>query len=89
MCSGPGNSIDNKSKVFGNNINYKLKYKNYNRKGGGLLVLVALSRYSTDVRSIPVGEQMLDYFNDNYNFYSTLKDEIRNNFVLEYTQKVI
>ena len=80
LCSGPGNKINNTSKVFGNNINYKLKYKNYNRRGGGLLVLVALSRYSTDVRSIPVGEQMLDYFNDNYNFYSTLKDEIKNKF---------
>jgi len=53
-----------------------------NNSGYALMVNVAMPRYSFDLRSMIVAGQMLDYFDDQFDFVSTLPSYIRDNLVV-------
>ena len=46
-------------------------------KGGLLLVQVAMPRYAFDLRSMPISGQMLDYFEDQFEFVEALSKKIQ------------
>lgn len=48
--------------------------------GVGLMVLLAMPRYSFDIRAMAISGQMLGYFEDQYRFYGTLPQFIRDSF---------
>lgn len=52
------------------------KKQKWDRDGGLLLVTVAMPRYSFDVRSMVISGQMLDYFNDQYEFVQHLPNRV-------------
>lgn len=77
LSTGSGNCRKNgKIKDIGQLFN-RLKVNKYNKKGGALLVTVAMPRYSFDLRSMAIAGQMLGYFEDQFSFYDSLTDEIR------------
>lgn len=53
------------------------KYNKYNNKGAALLVTVAFPRYSYSLRSMTTAGQMLDYFEEQFDFYYHLTDRIK------------
>lgn len=58
----------------------RLKYNKYTKKGCGLLVTVAMPRYSFDLRSMAIAGQMIGYFEDQFAFYEALTNEIKEQF---------
>lgn len=50
--------------------------------GLGLMVQVAMPRYSFDIRAMPIAGQMNNYFIDQFNFYSLLPEPIRKKFLI-------
>jgi putative transferase (TIGR04331 family) len=68
-----GNNIIGVGQLFNNQ-----KYNKYDKRGPALLVTVAMPRYSFDLRSMVIAGQMLGYFEDQFNFYNSLTDEIKN-----------
>ena len=53
------------------------KIQRWNKKGLGLMIQVAMPRYSYDIRAMPIAGQMNQYFRDQYNYYASLPKEIR------------
>lgn len=49
----------------------------HNPNGTGLLILMASPRYSYHMMSMPVATQLLDYFDDQFMFYSLLPKKIK------------
>tara|TARA_Y100000739_G_C20610254_1_gene468129 strand:+ start:421 stop:2205 length:1785 start_codon:yes stop_codon:yes gene_type:complete len=54
-----------------------LKFRKYNRKGKILLVTTSGSKYTRDLASFLIGEQILDSFYDQLNFFDNLPDHIK------------
>tara|TARA_X000000368_G_C23024088_1_gene709372 strand:- start:6 stop:1769 length:1764 start_codon:yes stop_codon:yes gene_type:complete len=53
------------------------KYNKYDKNGGALLVTVAMPRYHFSLFSAVIAGQMLGYFEDQFDFYNSLTDEIK------------
>jgi len=70
-------NIDPKITAIGQLFNNP-KNRKYNKKGGGLLVTVAMPRYSFCLFSAVISGQMLYYFEDQFKFYDNLTPSIRN-----------
>lgn len=64
------------------NIKCVGKHVDYNRKGGALMVELNLSRYSHHLYASPLASQLLDYFNDQKVFLSSLPIELRSQVLL-------
>lgn len=58
------------------------KRQKWNSKGCGLMVEVAMPRYSYDIRSMAVASQMLHYFEEQYHFYAALPEFIRRHILI-------
>jgi len=58
------------------------KKQKWDPKGLGLMVEVAMPRYSFDMRSMVIAGQMLDYFEDQFRFYEALPNAIRERMVI-------
>jgi len=52
------------------------------RNGFGLMVQVAMPRYSFDLRAMPIGEQMLQYYNDQFLFFDCLPQKIQKKMLI-------
>jgi len=59
-----------------------VKINKWDRRGIGLIVENIMPRYSSDVRSILIGEQWINYLEDQFTFYSLLNNEIKNNMLV-------
>jgi putative transferase (TIGR04331 family) len=55
----------------------RMKREKWDPNGVALLVTVTMPRFVTDLRSMALGEQMLDYFDDQFNFYRALEYKIK------------
>lgn len=58
------------------------KKQKWDPKGLGLMVEVAMPRYSFDMRSMVIASQMLKYFEDQFRFYESLPEAIQENLVI-------
>lgn len=56
----------------------RMQYGKKNDKGSALLATVAMPKYTFDLRSMALGEQMLSYFKDQFKFYGSLHEEVQN-----------
>ena len=76
LSTGYGNAISEKIKPVGQLFS-RIKYNDYNANGDAVLVTIAMPRYSFDLRSMVIGGQMIDYFNDQFQFYGLLPVKIQ------------
>ena len=76
-----GDNIEDVGQLFA-----QQRYNKYNKKGPALLVTVTMPRYSFDLRSMAISGQMVEYFEDQFIFYESLTDNIKEQFIVRLYQ---
>jgi len=75
--TGNGNNINKKIRDVGQFFS-KLNHNQYNPLGELMVVTTLMPRYVFDLRSMALGNQMKDYFKEQFSFYKNLPKDIKN-----------
>lgn len=77
VSTGNGNCDTNDHIKDVGRFNNKFKIGKWDQNGHATLITVAMPRYASDVRSMPMAGQMLRYFEEQFLFYEKLRTDIR------------
>lgn len=86
VTTGNGNVYPSNLRDVGQ-FNSKWKIDSWNPKGPAILITVAMPKYASDLRSMPIANQMLKYFEDQYEFYRSLPVDIQKEMIVRLYQK--
>jgi|SaaInlStandDraft_4_1057021.scaffolds.fasta_scaffold10643_2 putative transferase (TIGR04331 family) len=76
ITTGKGNNVAQYIHHVGR-FNNKLSFEKYDKNGVGILMAVAMPRYSFDLRAMVIAGQMNSYFKNQFSFYTNLRKSIQ------------